>query len=74
MAVRKTGPAAAPDHDDLAEVLAIAVRVLCRHIVATTPGQYSASFREIAVDQAKSATRAEVDIIERYLADHPPGS
>jgi hypothetical protein len=77
MAVRKLAPAPEPstEHEaDLADVLAVVIRILCRLIVATTPGQYSATFTSIAVDQAKAATRAEVDVIERYLAEHPPGS
>jgi hypothetical protein len=71
---RKPAPTAPPappcGHEDLAEVVTVLTRILCRLVVHASPGRYPASFREVAVQQARVASHAEIDAIEKYLSEH----
>lgn len=75
MADRKpAAEAAAVPQPEAEQLLTVLTRVLGRLIVQSAQGQYSATFRRIAVNELRVASDADVDLIEKWLTEHPPGN
>ena len=61
--------AAAPEAEQLLTVLA---GIVGRLVVRSSTGRHPATFREIAVQELRVASHADVDLLEKWLTAHPP--
>jgi hypothetical protein len=75
MAGRKPAEAAhaepAPVAPDAEQLLTVLARMVACLAARCSKGQYPATFRQIAVNELRIATPADVDAVEAWLAAHP---